>query len=60
MGPLHRNQGMESGQEGTEAVVPWLGVVAAWLKEREQANWLGVKRLAVAGQRLPRCLVGQR
>ena len=60
MGPRRHNQGMESGQGGRGAVVLWPGVVVVWLKEREQANWLGAKRLAVAGQPLPRCLVGQR
>ena len=57
MGPLHRNQGMAGSQEGAEVVVQWLEVVAAWLMEWEQANWLGAKRLVVAGQQPPSCLV---
>ena len=59
MGPLPRNRGMTGGQEGMEVVVPWLEVVAAWLAEREQANWLEARRLMVAGQQPPSWLVGR-
>ena len=60
MGPLPRNWGMTGGQEGTEVIVPWLEVVAAWLAEQEQVNWLEAKRLMVAGQQPPSWLVGRR